>query len=35
MKDKDFGKKLQSLVSSTTLIMYRSLFGLENQVKWT
>jgi len=27
-------KKLQSLVSSTTLIMYRSSYGLENRVTW-
>ena len=30
----DTAKKLQSLVSSTTFILYRSLLGLENQVKW-
>ena len=28
----DIVKKLQSLVNSTTLIMYRSSHGLENQV---
>jgi len=30
----DIAKKLQSLVSSTTFILYRSLLGLENWVKW-
>jgi len=30
----DVPKKLPSLVSSTTLIVYRSLLGLENWVKW-
>jgi len=27
-------KKLQSFVSSTTLIVYRSSHGLENQTTW-
>jgi len=30
----DIAKQLQSLVSSTTLIMYRSSSGLENRVTW-
>jgi len=30
----DIVKKLQSLVSSKTFILYRSLLGLENWVKW-
>jgi len=30
----DIANKIQSSVSSTTLIVLRSLFGLENRVKW-
>ena len=30
----DMAKKFPSLVSSTTLIVYRSLLGLENRVEW-
>jgi len=30
----DIVKKLQILVSSTILITYRNLLGLENQVQW-
>jgi len=30
----DIARKLQSVVSSTSLIMYRNLLGFENRVKW-